>query len=86
MQVDYERKQEAKRRKKAEEEARKRKEAAALTKAMLEAAFDGEDEELMKLLGKAKDIMKHPVRGWLTLWLLMGNNRPSPASAAGRLQ
>ena len=60
-QVDYERKQEAKRRKKAEEEARKKKEVAALTKAMLEAAFDGEDDELVKLLAKASDIMKNPV-------------------------
>lgn len=35
---------------------------AALTKLMLEAAFDGENEELVKLLFKAKDLMKDEVR------------------------
>lgn len=35
---------------------------AALTKALLEAAFDGEDEDLLKLLNKGKDMMKNAVR------------------------
>ena len=34
---------------------------AALKKAMLETAFDGEDEELVRLLSKAADFMKNEV-------------------------
>ena len=34
---------------------------ASLTKSLLEAAFDGENEELVKLLLKAKDFMKDEV-------------------------
>jgi hypothetical protein len=55
-QVDYDRKQEEKRRKKAEEESRRKKEEAFLTKALLECAFDGEEEEMDKLFIKAASI------------------------------
>ena len=52
-QLDYDRKQEEKQRKIAQEEAKRKKEEASLTKALLEAAFDGEDEEIDNLLSKA---------------------------------
>lgn len=45
-QLEFERKQEAKRHAAREEEARRKKEEAALRKKLLEAAYDGEDEEV----------------------------------------
>lgn len=56
VQVEYDRKQEEKMRKKAEEESKRKKEEAFITKALLEAAFDGDDEEIDKLLRKASSI------------------------------
>lgn len=54
--VEFERKQEAKKRKIAEEEARQRKETARITKALLEAAFDGELDVLRKLFKEAEGV------------------------------
>ncbi|KAG2447689.1 hypothetical protein HYH02_007149 [Chlamydomonas schloesseri] len=54
-QLEYERKQEAKRRAAREEEARRKKEEAALRKKLLEAAYDGEDDEVRKGITRAKE-------------------------------
>ncbi|KAG1662647.1 hypothetical protein FOA52_009632 [Chlamydomonas sp. UWO 241] len=95
MQVEFDRKEEAKRRKKAEDETKRRKEAK-LTKEMLEAAFDGEDGDLEKLLEKrARDVphgsfvLSIPVaRG--ANWFLAGGGRrmdeeEATAAAAERI-
>ncbi|EFJ52920.1 hypothetical protein VOLCADRAFT_115853 [Volvox carteri f. nagariensis] len=66
-QVEYERKQEAKRRQQREEEAKRKKEEAALRKALLEAAYDGDDAQLRVGLSRARD------EGYL---------RPEPVEAA----
>lgn len=52
-QLELERRQEAKRRQQREEEARRKKEEAALRKALLEAAYDGDDSTLREGLGRA---------------------------------
>ncbi|GLC46364.1 IQ motif and ankyrin repeat domain-containing protein 1 [Pleodorina starrii] len=54
-QVEYERKQEAKRRQQREEEAKRKKEEAALRKSLLEAAYDGEDEQVRAGLARARE-------------------------------
>ncbi|KAG2430274.1 hypothetical protein HXX76_010369 [Chlamydomonas incerta] len=54
-QLEFERKQEAKRRAMREEEARRKKEEAALRKKLLEAAYDGEDDEVRKGIIRAKE-------------------------------
>ncbi|KAG2492307.1 hypothetical protein HYH03_009261 [Edaphochlamys debaryana] len=54
-QVDYERRQEAKRRQAREEEAKRKKEEAALRKQLLEAAYDGEVDVLRKGLSRARE-------------------------------
>ncbi|PNW82433.1 hypothetical protein CHLRE_06g278700v5 [Chlamydomonas reinhardtii] len=54
-QLEFERKQEAKRHAAREEEARRKKEEAALRKKLLEAAYDGEDEEVRKGIARAKE-------------------------------
>lgn len=61
-QVAYEGKQEAKRRKKNEEEAKRRKEEARIRKGLLEAAFDDELDELIKLLQQGADFADDVVR------------------------
>ncbi|GAX77970.1 hypothetical protein CEUSTIGMA_g5412.t1 [Chlamydomonas eustigma] len=80
-QVDYERKQEAKRRKKSEDELRRKKEEASLTKALLEAAFDGEDDEVSKLLLKANNIILKGV----DCCDVHGNTLLSEAAAGGHV-
>ncbi|GIL92240.1 hypothetical protein Vretimale_18469 [Volvox reticuliferus] len=66
-QVEYERKQEAKRRQQREEEAKRKKEEAALRKSLLEAAYDGEDDQIRAGLSRAREA------GYL---------RPDPVEAA----
>jgi hypothetical protein len=61
-QVVYERKQEAQQRKKNEEEARRRKEEARIRRALLEAAFDDELEEVVKLLQQGAEFGQGVVR------------------------
>lgn len=60
--VAYERKQEAKRRKKNEEEAKSRREEVRIRKALLEAAFDDELEELQELLNEGAQYSDEVVR------------------------
>ncbi|GIL54449.1 hypothetical protein Vafri_9981 [Volvox africanus] len=66
-QMEYERKQEAKRRQQREEEAKRKKEEAALRKSLLEAAYDGEDDLINAGLSRAREA------GYL---------RPDPVEAA----
>ncbi|GMH40537.1 hypothetical protein BSKO_08441 [Bryopsis sp. KO-2023] len=56
-QVEFDRKQEAKKRKEAQEQAKKRKHEAKVQKDLLEAAFDGEDEDIQKLIDEEKGAM-----------------------------
>ena len=62
-QLEYDRKQEAKARKKAEEERKKRKEEERLRKLLLEAAFDGEIEDVMSLLEAGAKVDVSDVHG-----------------------
>ncbi|GLI61511.1 hypothetical protein VaNZ11_003891 [Volvox africanus] len=66
-QMEYERKQEAKRRQQREEEAKRKKEEAALRKSLLEAAYEGEDDQVNAGLSRAREA------GYL---------RPDPVEAA----
>ena len=54
--VAYQRKQEEKRRKEAEAERKMRKEESRIKKAMLEAAFDDEVDEVEKLIGQVAEL------------------------------
>jgi hypothetical protein len=60
--VAYERKQEAKKRAEAEAARQKKQAEARLRKAMLEAAFDGDLEQLKALLAEGKPVFDDAVR------------------------
>ena len=59
--VEYERKQAAKRRQAQMEEAKRRKAEAKMRKDLLEAAYDGENEDLEELMEKGRKIFKDVV-------------------------
>mmetsp|Transcript_17327 Transcript_17327/g.52118 ORF Transcript_17327/g.52118 Transcript_17327/m.52118 type:complete len:511 (-) Transcript_17327:11-1543(-) len=81
-QVEFERQEEAKRRKRAEDEARRKKEEAKLVKDMLEAAFDGEDAVLQTLLERAKAL---GMKNYVDAADAHGNTILSEAAAGGTL-
>ena len=62
-QLEYDRKQEAKARKRAEEERKRRKEEERLRKLMLDAAFDGETEEVVQLIEAGANVNVADVHG-----------------------
>ncbi len=59
--IERQRKLDAERRRKMQEEAKRRKEEVQLRKKLLEAAYDGEVEELEQLWPRAVEIFKDPV-------------------------
>ena len=62
-QLEYDRKQEAKARKKAEEDRKRRKEEERLKKEMLDCCFDGETEEVIRLIDAGADVNVADVHG-----------------------
>ena len=59
--IERQRKLDAERRKKMQEEAKRRKEEISLRKKLLEAAYDGEIEDLEKDWPRASEVFKEPV-------------------------
>ncbi|CAG9464649.1 unnamed protein product [Pedinophyceae sp. YPF-701] len=82
IELEYNRKKEKERAKKAAEEARRKREAKRITEGLLDAAFDGEVEELEKLLREGEEYIPNIVDAADG----HGNTLLSEASAGGSLE